>query len=138
MSEKEEPMENLYSTIKSKFEEDGVLQEVRCLLQSKMVTMMKGKTDKNTPLIPRGSTSGAGDGQTDSRMQMLHQLILEYFHWHGFHYSAEMFAMESATENTKPVRECLEGVLGNFEHKNLPILLELIATMMDNKVYNTQ
>lgn len=120
---KEEANNQLYATIKTKFEQDGVIQEVRCLLQSKMIAMMKGNCESDTLLHP--STA-----EGDARMKLLHQLILEYFHWHGFHYSAEMLSMESSCENVKPMRQCLEGVLGNFDHKDLPILLELVATLM--------
>ncbi|XP_054739314.1 uncharacterized protein LOC129245265 [Anastrepha obliqua] len=147
---REEAINQLYDTIKTKFEEDGVLQEVRCMLQSKMVAMMKGKNDSHTTLLGRSlpdmsqlsvgsSVSGnCAEGDTnetsyrqDSRLHWLHQLIMEYFHWHGFHYTAEMFAQESGTENVRPVRSQLERVVGQFERKSVPILLELVAELME-------
>ena len=153
---KEEAINQLYATIKTKFEQDGVLQEIRCMLQSKMVAMMKGRNDTG-PMVPRfigataavggGGDAGAGAGgsatgnaavtanseQRDARMQMLNQLIMEYLHWHGFHYTAEMFATESSAENVKPMRECLEGVLGTFDNKNIPILLDIVGDLMEQK-----
>ncbi|KAI9580198.1 hypothetical protein GQX74_000191 [Glossina fuscipes] len=103
---KEEAINHLYSTIKTKFEEDGVLQEVRCLLQAKMVSMMRGKSEGT--LVKRPAGKGLAQ---DSRIALLNQLLMEYFHWHNYQYSAEMFGLESGAENTKPMRECLEGVL---------------------------
>ncbi|XP_036332560.1 uncharacterized protein LOC118743905 [Rhagoletis pomonella] len=148
---KEEAINQLYATIKTKFEQDGVLQEVRCMLQSKMVAMMKGKNDDQTTLLGRrqpdlsklssgGSNRAAGDiadagSQQDPRLHWMHQLIMEYFHWHGFHYTAEMFAQESGTANVRPVRQQLERAVGHFEHKSVPILLELVADLIEKNQY---
>ncbi|CAD7014828.1 uncharacterized protein LOC110118989 [Ceratitis capitata] len=141
---KEEAINHLYATIKSKFEEDGVLQEVRCMLQTKMVAMMKGKSDGQTTLLGRplpdlGKLSAGSstrpteesDNRQDPRLKIMQHLIMEYFHWHGFHYTAEMFAQESGTENLRPSRQQLERAVGPFEHKSLPILLELVAELME-------
>ena len=125
LQSKEEAINQLYATIKTKFEEDGVLQEVRCQLQMKMIAMMKGKSAGNS-LLQRPLTSTT-NGQ--ALIKLLNQLIMEYFHWHGFHYSAEMFSMESSCENMPPNREKLEAILGNFHHKEVPILIELLATL---------
>uniref|UniRef100_A0A1A9VSV5 LisH domain-containing protein n=1 Tax=Glossina austeni TaxID=7395 RepID=A0A1A9VSV5_GLOAU len=125
---KEEAINHLYSTIKAKFEEDGILQEVRCLLQAKMVSMMRGQNEGALVKRPIGK-----DVTQDSRIALLNQLIMEYFHWHNYQYSAEMFGTESSSENSKPIRECLEGVLGRFQHKNVPILLEVVTELMQNQ-----
>uniref|UniRef100_A0A1A9W489 LisH domain-containing protein n=1 Tax=Glossina brevipalpis TaxID=37001 RepID=A0A1A9W489_9MUSC len=125
---KEEAINRLYSTIKMKFEEDGVLQEVRCLLQAKMVAMMRGKGEGALVKRPFGK-----DAAQDSRIALLNQLIMEYFHWHNYQYTAEMFGLESSAENSKPMRECLEGVLGSFQHKNVPILLEVVTELMQKQ-----
>lgn len=130
MVSKEDAINQLYNTIKTKFEEDGVLKEVRCLLQAKMVTMMRGRNDAK-PFVTRPAEGG--DNEADSRVNVLNQLIMEYLHWHGFHYSAEMFALESGNENKKPMRQSLEGILSNFDHPNIPILLQLIADLMIKK-----
>lgn len=113
------------------------------MLQSKMVAMMKGKTDTRAPMVSRGSTAMTGSGDAgssndgDARLQLLNQLIMEYFHWHGFHYAAEMFATESASENVRPLRESLEGALGgDFEHRTIPILVELVAELIEKKKNN--
>ncbi|XP_039957603.1 uncharacterized protein LOC120772853 [Bactrocera tryoni] len=144
---KEEAINQLYATIKTKFEQDGVLQEVRCMLQTKMVAMMKGKNDGQTTLlgrklpdlsklsasssIPASSEIDDQEQRQDPRLKMMQQLIMEYFHWHGFHYTAEMFAQESGAENVRPSRQQLERAVGSFEHKSLPILLELVAELME-------
>lgn len=144
---KEEAINQLYATIKTKFEQDGVLQEVRCMLQTKMVAMMKGKNDSQTTLlgrrqpdlsklsasssIPTSSDLNDAEQRHDPRLKTMQQLIMEYFHWHGFHYTAEMFAQESGTENVRPPRQQLECAVGSFEHKSLPILLELVAELME-------
>lgn len=127
---KEEAISQLYATIKTKFEEDGVLQDVRCQLQMKMIAMMKGKSTGNS-LLQRPLTS-TSNGQ--ALINLLNQLIMEYYHWHGFHYSAEMFSMESSCENMPPKREKLEAVLGDFNHKEVPILIELIATLSKQQI----
>lgn len=144
---KEEAINQLYATIKTKFEQDGVLQEVRCMLQTKMVAMMKGKNDGQTTLlgrklpdlsklsasssIPTASEIDDTEQRQEPRLKMMQQLIMEYFHWHGFHYTAEMFSQESGTENVRPSRQQLERAVGPFEHKSLPILLELVAELME-------
>lgn len=129
MNSNEDAINQLYATIKTKFKQDGVLQEVLCLLQMKMIAMMKGKSESNSlfqrPLI---STNNSQE-----RIKLLNQLIMEYFHWHGFHYSAQMFSMESSSENVSPNRESLEAVLGNFDHKEVPILMELIVTLSNKQ-----
>lgn len=134
---KEEAINQLYTTIKTKFQQDGVLQEMRCLLQAKMVEMMKGKSEMNS-LVQRPSTSpaeadaGYGDGANGNAcISLLHQLIMEYFQWHGFHYSAQMFAQESACENIRTIRDCFEVILGNFGDKSIPVLLQLVANQME-------
>lgn len=128
MLTKEDAINQLYSTIKTKFEEDGVLKEVRCLLQAKMVAMMRGHQTDSKTFVPR--TMDGGDIDTDARINVLNQLIMEYLHWHGFHYTAEMFTLESGSDHGRPLRQYLEGVLGNFQHANVPILLQLIADIM--------
>ncbi|XP_067634429.1 centrosomal protein 20 [Eurosta solidaginis] len=147
---KEDAINQLYATIKTKFEQDGVLQEVRCMLQAKMVAMMKGKNESQTTLLGRpipdlsklsaGSKANSNsaactmdgvEGGQDPRLKTLNELIMEYLHWHGFHYTAEMFTQESGTDNLQPSRQQLERQIGPFEHKSVPILLELIADLME-------
>lgn len=115
-------MNQLYATIKTKFYQDGILQDVRCVLQTKMVAMMKGDNESKS-LTPKPSVD------TPTTL-LLHQLIMDYFRWHGFHYSAQMFAQESACEDVQPLREYFEIVLGKFEDKSVPILLQLLGDQM--------
>ncbi|XP_075164397.1 uncharacterized protein LOC142236993 [Haematobia irritans] len=127
---REEAINQLYASIKTKFQQDGVLEEVRCLLQAKMVAMMQGSSDIKT-LVQMPSPSADGHSITLC-ITLLHQLIMEYFQWHGLHYSAQMFSQESGCENVRPLRESLEAILGNFENKSVPILLQLVANRMEN------
>ncbi|XP_059219585.1 uncharacterized protein LOC131995249 [Stomoxys calcitrans] len=120
---REKTFNQLYAAIKSKLQQDGGLEEVHCMVQTQIMAMMKGKYGKPTWMHSE-------DCNGDARMALLHQLIMEYFQWHGFHYSAQMFAQESACENAKPLRKCFEAILGGFEDKSVPILLQMVAERM--------
>ncbi|XP_055856293.1 uncharacterized protein LOC129919444 [Episyrphus balteatus] len=122
----------LCKTIRQHFQSQGVLDDIKCQLQHRLVEMMRGNGDKADCHERRQKPNGDDDEnnkEQDTRTILVNQLIMEYLHWHQFNYSAEMFAMETQMESCNPNRKLLEAALGQFSEKEIPILLEIVLNL---------
>lgn len=113
----------LSSVVRDTLERSGELNKIRAMIQAKVLEIVRGC--ENTPITK------PPDNDKGSPRDILNKLILEYFHWSGFIYSADMLASESGTDHQPPSRLNLENFVGDHE-KDSPILLSLVDGIMKN------
>lgn len=118
--------QQIYEAVKDTLEENGGLKEIRANIQKKVFEVIRGD----------GAKSGSPRvNERDPRIQLVNQLIMQYFHWYGYMYTIEMFGVESGTDTTCPPPQFLESRLANRQYKShvLPILIELVMDLMEKK-----
>ncbi|XP_058444356.1 uncharacterized protein LOC131425999 [Malaya genurostris] len=125
-----DPENQLLHMVRNCLEGDHYLRKVRCEMRRKVLESIQG-TDASAPA---SSPSAA----PPPAIQLINQLILEYFDWYNLQYSAEMFSVESETPRLagKSRRQrLLSSLLPVLEEPlqfqpDLPVLAELIMKLM--------
>ncbi|KAL7728045.1 hypothetical protein ACLKA6_017895 [Drosophila palustris] len=115
--------------IKLHFERNGTLDEMRSGLHVKVLKMLHGqrKLRKDEPLC-------GGELEQRGLSHLLNQLIFDYFDWYGYKHTLETFSLETGIKSKKSREKLRREVNGNFDHKELPVLLEMLMkqTNRDN------
>lgn len=126
-----DPEAKLLHTVRNSLEQSQYLRQVRCEMRRKVLEMVHG----GAPL-----SNGVGDSAPPQAVQLINQLILEYFEWYNLQYSAEMFRVESGTPRLESGirRQTLmnslnrnlqeDGVKLDFQ-PDLPVLAELVMKL---------
>ena len=119
--------QKVYAAVKETLEQRGDLQEIRAKIQKKVFDAIRGD---NFPKVSTPRISAR-----DPRIQLVNQLIMQYFHWYGYMYSIEMFGLESESDTACPVPNFLENQLSGRQYKSnvLPILVEIVMDCMEKK-----
>lgn len=118
--------QQIYEAVKSTLEESGELKNIRANIQKKVFDVIRGEASlAGSPRV----------NERDPRIQLVNQLIMQYFHWYGYMYTIEMFGVESGTDTTCPPPQLLESRLSNRQYKShvLPILIELVMDLIEKK-----
>ncbi|XP_055589693.1 uncharacterized protein LOC129741903 [Uranotaenia lowii] len=122
----------LLATVRHCLEQGQFLRKTRCEMRRKVLDAIQGSGD-NFFLGGQGQQQG----QPPKAVQLINQMILEYFDWYNLQYSSEMFSVESGTARLeRPIRrEMLRSSLkAHLEdplefQSDLPILAELVMKM---------
>lgn len=115
-------------SIKSQFEKNGTMAELRSEMHVKVLKLLRGQQDVPKPPLLTGEASklNKGSGTRDhSLVKLINQLIMEFFNWFGYRHSLETFHME--TGDDMALRSDLEERLFiTPESKDLPLLAQLV------------
>ncbi|KXJ68846.1 hypothetical protein RP20_CCG001485 [Aedes albopictus] len=130
-----DPEAKLLRTVRNSLERSQYLRQVRCEMRRKVLEMVHG----GAPLSSNGASAGGDPAGPPRAVQLINQLILEYFEWYNLQYSGEMFCVESGTPRLEPAirRQTLLNSLGrtladdgklDFQ-PDLPVLAELVMKL---------
>ncbi|XP_058811242.1 uncharacterized protein LOC131676136 [Topomyia yanbarensis] len=130
-----DPEEQLLHTVRNCLESSRYLRKVRCEMRRKVLETIQGSEGDN---MFTGGGGGSSTASPPSAIQLINQLILEYFDWYNLQYSAEMFSVESETPRLagKVRRQTLLASLRSNLGKplqfqpDLPVLAELIMKLV--------
>ncbi|XP_034487897.1 uncharacterized protein LOC117792051 [Drosophila innubila] len=119
-------------SIKLHFERNGTLDEMRSGLHVKVLKMLhdQKKLRKDEPLC-------GGELERRGLSHLLNQLIVDYFDWYGYKHTLETFSLETGIKSKKSREKLRRELNGNFDHKELPILLEMLMKQT-NRDYSNQ
>lgn len=121
--------DGLKSLIKDTLEANGELNKVRAALRLQILSVFR--RDKKLPMTKFAESKW-------HHLNLVNELIMEYFDWIGFSYSSEIFAAEigQKTEvNRMQLEEKLEK-LGAFKvtaNNSVPLLLNLLEKVFREK-----
>ncbi|XP_055524822.1 uncharacterized protein LOC129718255 [Wyeomyia smithii] len=119
----------LLRTFRKSLENSAYLRKARCEMRKKVLETIQASEESNLFTI--------GRGQPPRAVQLINQLILEYFDWYNLQYSGEMFSVESETPRMAAAvrRQTLVASLCprldeplQFQ-SDLPVLAELVMKM---------
>lgn len=109
--------------IKKTLEANGELTNIRAALRLKTMNVLR--KSKKTPM----TNFTAHHFQ---KLNCLNDLILEYFRWIGFSYSAEIFSAEIGRDSIVADRHYLEEQLPEITiDKDVPILINLLKSFLN-------
>ncbi|CAD7093816.1 unnamed protein product [Hermetia illucens] len=119
----------LANVIRQVMERNTQIDKLKIMIQNKTLKQLQSDGAQN--LISRKRPSPE-DRSPAAIIYAVHELIMEYFHWFGYQYSAEMFSLESGCDPACPERAYLESKLGEHD-KDTPILVEEVFNLIRNK-----
>ncbi|KAH8311156.1 hypothetical protein KR044_004603, partial [Drosophila immigrans] len=119
--------------IKLHFERNGTLDDLRSGLHVKVLKMLHSQKNlrKDEPLC-------GGELEQRGLSHLLNQLIVDYFEWYGFNHTLETFSLESGIRSNKSREKLRRELNGNFNHKELPILLEMVMKQTNRNESQSQ
>lgn len=125
---------DLKNLIKKSLDENGEMDKIRAALRSKILNVIRDgdKSIKFSNFVEKRWT----------KYDFLHDLVLEYFRWMGFHYSAEIFAAEIGVQEAdesgkesqrtrleKKLEKC-RAIDSTQINQELPLLLSLLKDLL--------
>lgn len=117
-------VKNLQKMVGKTLEANGELSKIRASLRLQILNVLRG-TEQSTSLTNFHENEWP-------HYNLIHEMIMEYFQWMKYNYSAEIFAAEIGHEKSKMVRnhleEQLEAIFQRKVHmrKDVPMLLNLL------------
>lgn len=117
-------VKNLQKMVGKTLEANGELSKIRASLRLQILNVLRG-TEQSTSLTNFHENEWP-------HYNLIHEMIMEYFQWMKYNYSAEIFAAEIGHEKSKMVRnhleEQLEAIFKRKVHmrKDVPMLLNLL------------
>lgn len=116
-------VKSLKKLVEKTLEANGELSKIRASLRLQILNVLRGN-DQSTSLTNFHENVWP-------HYDLVHEMIMEYFHWMKFNYSAEIFATEIGHGKSKMTRNNLEEKLETLfkrklqMRKDVPILLNL-------------
>lgn len=121
----------LYSSIRSMFEDSGTFQSLKCQLRAKILEdIRKGKGFTSSKSLNVQSSSSRSNPSCP--LQITCTLIDEFFDWMGFQYTREMLSTESGMEISSGLFKLKVAELyQNFEvDDKLPTLVNIMSNII--------
>ena len=119
--------------VRSSLEQKGEFQKLKASLRSSILNLVRGDN-----VSPRQSFCKRNDHI--EMVDLVNKLIMDYFHWHGYRYSIEMFAVESGVIGTEcPDRQNLKRDLDIvFDEEKVTDELPILLSYFLNAMYENQ
>lgn len=128
MSSDENKMEAAFKnmveeSLKSQFEQNGIMARLRSEMHVKVLQMMRGQLGmpKAEPLM---GVSSSDSSTNRALIKVINQLIMEFFNWFGYHHTLETFRMETG-ESISPRTEIEKHLSISPVSPEIPILAQL-------------
>lgn len=119
----------LKDIVEKSLEQNGEMQKFRSMIRLRVLNILRdGDKAPMTQLVNTNSRSS-------QLHKIIHQLIMEYFHWMGYYYTMETFETESACDpkalyNVKQTLKFRPNVNLSLD-KQLPVLLSLLKNTLE-------
>ncbi|XP_001360083.3 muscle M-line assembly protein unc-89 [Drosophila pseudoobscura] len=123
----------MHHSIKRQFEQNGTMSALRSGVHVKVLKMIKTNLggSKDEPLAGPGVALGHDSFKENGLSSLINQLMMEYFEWFGYRHTMETFKMETG-EKILPRQEIEGRLVGKFQLKDVPILVQLVLRNQDS------
>jgi hypothetical protein len=118
----------LLVAIRGTLEKNNSLNQLKCMIRSKVLNIVRGGHRDIISGEPKQSSSQ----EKGECFRLVNSLILEYLKWFGYQYTAENFQTEAVLEEARVAgrNELEEQLTVHPADEDLPVLLQLLIQKM--------